>query len=575
MAFKNEFKRLYNRKLNNINIKKKMIISFSIIIVVMTFALISEVGFSMYNSNNFRYILKYYGFSQGDIGKLNSEFQKSGSLIRDRINARDDEKIKKLDANIMTSEINIENYMKKVSKTINNNESKEINDNIQNYWEEYKLVSQKVRTLAKLNKYSEAYELFSDEGTKISDLIGNDIERLFDLNISNGNMELNNIKKIELLFIGITTISIILSIVISIFISKKIVNDISISISMLVKAAEKISNGDFNIEINYPYEDEIGILAKTFSKTIYTLKIYITEITSILNNIANGNLDIEIKEDYKGEFIKIKDSLNNIVFSLNDLLGNINVTASRVANGSAKMVEESKKVSEASINQSNSVEELLQLMSYVSNKITENEKNSISTIDITNQVLSEIREGNNKILNMIYAIDEISESSNEIGKVIDVIEDVSMQTNILSINASIEAGRAGEFGKGFEVVAKEVGNLAAKSSQAVTSTKNLINKSIYSVDNGIGIAKETSEKLLLIVEDTNKSTKFINEIAKASGQQSQSIVNAIRVVEKISEIVEKNSIIAQESSLESVELSDQAKYLKDVVKKFKLKSNCN
>lgn len=117
--------------------------------------------------------------------------------------------------------------------------------------------------------------------------------------------------------------------------------------------------------------------------------------------------------------------------------------------------------------------------------------------------------------------------------------------------------------------------MAAKSSQAVTSTKNLINKSIYSVDNGIGIAKETSEKLLLIVEDTNKSTKFINEIAKASGQQSQSIVNAIRVVEKISEIVEKNSIIAQESSLESVELSDQAKYLKDVVKKFKLKSNCN
>lgn len=192
---------------------------------------------------------------------------------------------------------------------------------------------------------------------------------------------------------------------------------------------------------------------------------------------------------------------------------------------------------------------------------------------LVGDVTAELIRGNEQMELLVSTMNEISDASNQIGKIIKTIDDIAFQTNILALNAAVEAARAGEAGKGFAVVANEVRNLAGKSAEAAKNTTVLIENAIKAVTNGTQLVDETANTLKSVEERAMGMTHLVNEIAQASNEQADAILQTTQGVDQISSVVQTNSATAEESAAASEELTGQAQILKQLVGKFKLRDS--
>lgn len=317
-------------------------------------------------------------------------------------------------------------------------------------------------------------------------------------------------------------------------------------IDSVVNAAENIAEGNLDIVIQAESQDEIGKLANAFMQTVNVLKNIIEDESYLLNQMAVGNFDVNSKaeNDYKGNFTPILGSLKEINQKLSDTLSQIDEAAKQVSSASGQMAEASQTLAEGSAEQASAVEELLATINEVAAQVDKNASDAVEVSKKADTVGEFAKESNKQMNEMTEAMGKISDASKQISEIINAIESIAFQTNLLSLNAAIEAA---------------------------SNTRRLIETSIREVENGNQIADATAKSLEKVTAGIGEITQIADMVRDSSMQQAASMDEVTHGIEQISEVVQSNSATAQESSATSEELSAQADELKNLVEKFTLK----
>lgn len=369
------------------------------------------------------------------------------------------------------------------------------------------------------------------------------------------------------IIIGVFSL-VILACVISL--SFYIIKSITKPVKEMKLAMKKLSVGELNVDVTYTSKDELGSLAGSMRAMVAELKKYIGNIAYVTEEISNGNMAVSIDVEYQNDFAPIRQSMKKITSSLNDTLSQISASSQQVAAGSEQMSSGAQELAQGATEQASSSEELAASIAEISQRVQQNAGYSQQASADMNETIKEIQLGNAQMKKLVGAMSKIADTSSEIEKIIKAIEDIAFQTNILSLNAAVEAARAGSAGKGFSVVADEVRNLASKSAAAAKDTTALIQSTIGAIEAGDKMVAETEKALGNISQKAGAVAKLVNEIAEASSSQASSIEQIDTGINQISSVIQSNSATSEESAASSEELSAQAVMLQTLVSRFKL-----
>ncbi|MDE6129201.1 MAG: methyl-accepting chemotaxis protein, partial [Lachnospiraceae bacterium] len=320
-------------------------------------------------------------------------------------------------------------------------------------------------------------------------------------------------------------------------------------IKELENAAVQLSSGNFEFDLTYEAQDELGVVSDRFRVTRKTLNNIVTDLHYIIGEFATGNFDVHSsqKESYVGEFQLIMEQLVKMVHQMSDTLRSINEASEQVAGGAVQLAESSQDIAQGASEQAAAVEELLATVTEVTEQVVENTKLTDRVHDKAKLVGGEAEISRKKMEELTHAMQRISETSKEIENVILEIDGIAEQTNLLSLNASIEAARAGEAGKGFAVVAEQIRKLAEDSSASADTSKKLLENSLREVDGGNRITLETSDSLNHVINELDKIILDVASIRLASDHQAVSVREIEKGVEQINEVIQTNSAASEEA----------------------------
>ncbi len=371
--------------------------------------------------------------------------------------------------------------------------------------------------------------------------------------------------------IAVILVSILLSVVVALALAR----NIGKPMKDCVKRMKLLVEGDLDTPMpKITNKDETGLLVRSTELLVEGLRTVIGDISYLLNAMANQNLDVHTQHEevYVGSFQDILHSMRNMRVELSNAMRQVNHSAEEVANASNQLSVSAQTLSQGTTEQASVVQELAAQICTISEEVKHTAGGALEVRSQTHQAGKEVILCNQKMQNLVEAMERIQTSSQEIEKILKTIDDIAFQTNILALNAAVEAARAGSAGKGFAVVAEEVRDLAGKSAQAAKNTSELIANSTDAVHTGTEIAQNTAEVLTGVVSSIQSVVDAIDHIAVISNEQSESVEQVSEGINQISAVVQNNSSTAEEGAAASEQLSAEAVCLKELVEQFTLAS---
>jgi methyl-accepting chemotaxis protein len=278
-------------------------------------------------------------------------------------------------------------------------------------------------------------------------------------------------------------------------------------------------------------------------------------ITQAIENVANGDFTQTINEERKDEFGVLIEASNQMIIQFQNIVESITDGVESFASVSNIMNVSSQEISQGANEQAAAVEQVTASMEQMLANIEQNSLNSQQTEESASLTAQKIEESNKKV-------QQTAEMMKEIAKKIDVINDIAFQTNILSLNATIESARVGSLGKGFAVVASEVGRLAENSKQAALEIEKMSRS-------GLSISEEAGHMIDELVPEIENTASLVMNIAIAGSEQETGAKQINVSIIQLSEVIQANAAAAEEMATNSEELASQAAMLKELITFFK------
>ena len=313
--------------------------------------------------------------------------------------------------------------------------------------------------------------------------------------------------------------------------------------------------------INIVWTAPLAVLFLVITYYYINLKVGkpLKELSGNLKDVAYGNLKTEVNQEYfkkNNELGTVSRSIFDMVKQLKSIFQDVSSSSNMLAGVSGELSNSAQQMSQISSEQAASFEEVSASVEQIVEKTKITNENSQHASRVFGDSAQKIELSNDKVQEALEALNIISDK-------INIINDIAFQTNILSLNAAIEAARAGSVGKGFSVVANEVGKLAERSKDSATEIGIVSQKSSK-------IAGETSKISAEIVPEIHKSLELIQNIANYSSEQERSAVQINTTLNELNSSVQKLASSSEEMASSAEELSGQAYQLKDLMAYFKI-----